>query len=64
LGLSQRDLAKLAKLDVTTINRLESFAADEIRGKSETIKALVTALERQGCELTETGVQLIRKARR
>ena len=50
--------AKLAKVDVTTVNRLEAFGAAEARGKVETLKAVAVALEKAGAELTETGVQL------
>jgi hypothetical protein len=57
----QRDLAKLARLDVTTVDRLEGFGPAEVRGKLESIEAVVAALEKRGVEFTERGVQLTAK---
>ena len=37
--------------------------AAEVQGKSQTIKAVVTALEKAGAELIEKGVQLTGKRR-
>jgi transcriptional regulator with XRE-family HTH domain len=48
LGLSQRDLAKIADLGIATVKRLETAA--EPRGAVKTILKVKDALERAGIE--------------
>jgi predicted transcriptional regulator len=54
-GLEQSDLARLAKVHVTTLVRLEAFDASPVRGQSGTITAVVNALAKAGVELGENG---------
>jgi predicted transcriptional regulator len=54
-GLDQSELARLAKVHVTTIVRLEAFEAQQVRGQSGTITAVVNALAKAGVELGENG---------
>ena len=54
-GLDQSELARLAKVHVTTIVRLEAFEAHQVRGQSGTITAVVNALAKAGIELGENG---------
>jgi predicted transcriptional regulator len=54
-GLDQSELAKLAKVHVTTIVRLEAFEAQQVRGQSGTITAVVNALAKAGIEIGENG---------
>lgn len=63
LGLHQRDLAKLAKLDVTTVNRMEQSGPGPVRGQGRSIEAVIDALEKKGAEITPDGVRLIKKVR-
>jgi hypothetical protein len=56
-GISQSDeeseLARLAKVHITTIVRLEAFDAQPVRGQNGTISAVVNALAKAGIELGE-----------
>jgi predicted transcriptional regulator len=54
-GLDQSELARLAKVHITTIVRLEAFDANEVNGQSQTITAVVNALAKAGVELGEGG---------
>jgi predicted transcriptional regulator len=54
-GLDQSELARLAKVHVTTIVRLEAFEAQQVRGQSGTITAVVNALAKAGVDLGENG---------
>jgi predicted transcriptional regulator len=54
-GLDQSELARLAKVHVTTIVRLEAFEAHQVRGQSGTITAVVNALAKAGVDLGENG---------
>jgi predicted transcriptional regulator len=54
-GLDQSELARLAKVHVTTIVRLEAFEANQVRGQSGTITAVVNALAKAGVDLGENG---------
>jgi transcriptional regulator with XRE-family HTH domain len=64
LGLHQKELAALAGLDVTTVNRMEQSGPGPIRGHGRSIQAVMDALERKGAELTADGVRLVGKPRR
>ena len=48
-------LARLAKVHITTIIRLEGFDAHPVRGQSGTITAVVNALAKAGVDLGENG---------
>jgi hypothetical protein len=46
--LDQSELARLAKVYITTIVRLEAFDAQQVHGQSGTITAVVNALAKSG----------------
>ena len=48
VGLSQRDLASLARLGLATVKRIE--ASTELRGAADTYWKIQTALEEAGVE--------------
>jgi predicted transcriptional regulator len=54
-GLDQSKLAKLAKVHITTIIRLEGFDAHPVGGQSGTITAVVNALAKAGIDLGDNG---------
>jgi diacylglycerol kinase family enzyme len=58
--LEQSELAKLAKVHITTKVRLEGFDAHVVRGQSGTISAVVNALAKAGVELGENGTVIPR----
>jgi predicted transcriptional regulator len=60
-GLDQSELARLAKVHVTTIVRLEAFDAQPVRGQSGTIAAVVNALSKAGIDLGDNGSVIPRK---
>jgi ribosome-binding protein aMBF1 (putative translation factor) len=62
-GLHQRELAKLAKLHPTTINRMEMSGAESVRGQARNIERVVQSLEKRGVVITARGVELIAKKR-
>ena len=53
--LEQAELARLAKVHITTIVRLEGFGAQPVQGQSGTIIAVVNALVEAGVDLGENG---------
>jgi transcriptional regulator with XRE-family HTH domain len=63
-GLKAGELAKLAKIDASTVSRLESAGAGRVRGQAQTIDDVVQALKSRGVEISETGVNLVGKPRR
>jgi predicted transcriptional regulator len=64
LGLHQKELAALAKVDVTTVNRMEQSGVAPARGHGRTIQQVIDALENQGAEITPDGVRLVGKPKR
>jgi len=54
LGIDQRELAKLSRLSVPTIQRMEA-SEDVIRGNVDSLMKLVGALEAAGIELIAEG---------
>jgi hypothetical protein len=46
---------------VTTLIRLEGFEADQVRGQSGTIQAVVQALEKRGVVITENAITFTKK---
>jgi transcriptional regulator with XRE-family HTH domain len=61
LGLEQRDVAKAARVDISTVSRMESCGDKTVRGHGSNIERVVTALERRGVEFIPDGVRRIRK---
>jgi predicted transcriptional regulator len=64
LELEQRELARLAKVHVTTLVRLEGAGWDVAPGNATTIARITTVLEGKGVEFIENGVRVNRKPRR
>jgi transcriptional regulator with XRE-family HTH domain len=62
-GLTSVELARLAKIDASTISRMESSGARPVRGQAATVDAAVRALEAKGVVIEHDGVRL-RKPRR
>ena len=57
LGLSQGELAVLAKVGTATVYRLEG-AGDQVRGSAQTLWKLQTALEEAGIVFIDRGTEL------
>jgi hypothetical protein len=53
--------AKLAKVDASTISRMESSGARPVRGLAHTVDAVTRALEAKGVVIETDGVRLIAK---
>ena len=51
-GLDQAELAKRAKISVTTISNMEGVGAKTLRSSFETVRAVQRALESAGVEFT------------
>ena len=51
-GMDQAELAKRAKLSVTTISNMEGVGGDILRSSFETVRAVQRALEAVGVEFT------------
>jgi transcriptional regulator with XRE-family HTH domain len=63
-GLDQRQLAKAAGIDPTTVGRMENSGPDTARGFARNVELVLKALERHGVEITEDGVRYVsRKGR-
>jgi hypothetical protein len=60
-GLKASELATLARVDASAISRLESARHKAVRGQAQTVDAVVRALLHRGVQITDTGVQLIKK---
>lgn len=54
LGMDQRDLARVARLSLPTIQRMEA-SDGVIRGNVDSLMKLIDALERAGVELISEG---------
>lgn len=63
-GLRSGQLAKLAKVDPSTLSRLEGYGNKPVRGQAPTVDAIVSQLRAHGVEITENGVELVKKPRR
>jgi transcriptional regulator with XRE-family HTH domain len=61
VGLQQRELAKAAGLDPSTVNRMEGAGKEAARGLAKNVELVLAALERKGVEITEDGVRLTGK---
>jgi transcriptional regulator with XRE-family HTH domain len=62
-GLTSVELAALAKIDASTISRMESSGKKPVRGLAATVDAVVHALEKVGVAITDDGVSLTGKRR-
>jgi transcriptional regulator with XRE-family HTH domain len=63
-GLTSVELGRLAKIDPSTISRLESSGPKPVHGLAVTVDSVLMALEAKGVVIEADGVRLIRKQRR
>jgi len=63
-GLKAAELARMAGIDASTISRLEGAGPKPVRGYAGTVDAVQRALRSRGVEITENGVQLVKRPRR
>jgi predicted transcriptional regulator len=63
LLMEQRELARLAKVHVSTLVRLEGAGWDVAPGNASTVTKITNVLEGKGVEFIENGVRLTRKPR-
>jgi predicted transcriptional regulator len=64
LQLEQRELARLAKVHVSTLVRLEGAGWEIAPGNAVTVDRITTVLENKGVEFIELGVRLTKRPRR
>jgi len=64
LGWNPRDFAREAKVDLSTVYRIEASGHSSARGRGRTLEKLITTLGKRGVEFIENGVRLTRKPRR
>jgi ribosome-binding protein aMBF1 (putative translation factor) len=64
LGWNPRELARRAKIDLSTVYRVEASGSQSARGQGRTLEKLISALEDQGVEFIDGGVRLVRKPRK
>jgi predicted transcriptional regulator len=62
LELEQRELARLAKIHVSTLVRLEGAGWKVAPGNATTIDRVLDVLEKRGVEFIDNGVRLTRKS--
>jgi transcriptional regulator with XRE-family HTH domain len=63
-GLTSVELAALAKIDASTVSRMESAGSKPVRGLAGTVDSVTKALEAKGVVFLDDGVRLVRKPRR
>jgi transcriptional regulator with XRE-family HTH domain len=63
-GLRAAQLATLAKIDASTVSRLEGSGHRAVRGQAGTVDAVIRVLKTRGVEITEDGVRLTRRPHR
>ena len=56
VGLEQRQVAKLAKVNPVTLHRMEACAERPVRGHAGNVESVVNVLRDSGVEITEDGV--------
>ena len=61
IGWGQRRLAAAAKVDPTTIVRMESAGDKPVGGSAASLQAVLAALHKAGVEITADGVRLIKR---
>jgi transcriptional regulator with XRE-family HTH domain len=57
LGLTQAEVAKAAKVDASTLSRIEAAGNDAPRGLLRNVQAVLSVLEAKGVEFIENGVR-------
>jgi ribosome-binding protein aMBF1 (putative translation factor) len=64
-GLEQRQVATKARINVTTLHRMEACGNKPARGQAENVQAVIDVLKRAGVELTDNpvGVHMIARGR-
>jgi transcriptional regulator with XRE-family HTH domain len=62
-GLKAGELAALAKIDASTVSRMENSGAKPVRGQAGTVDSVIRALEAKGVVIEADGVRLVRKPR-
>ena len=63
-GLTSAELAKLAKVDASTISRMESSGAGSVHALADSLERVVRALEAKGVIIENDGVRLAKKRTR
>ena len=63
VGLDQRQLAKSADVDPTTISRMEGCGAKAVTATSRNLQSVLDALSRAGVEVLDDGLKLTKKRR-
>ncbi len=64
IGWQQQQLADAAGLHPGVMNRMEKAGKSRVKGMIKNLEAVMDALEKQGVEITEDGVRLVRKPRK
>jgi transcriptional regulator with XRE-family HTH domain len=64
IGWHQKQLAKAAKLDVTTVLRMEKSGDAPVRALGPNIQKVLDVLSAKGVEITDDGVRLLTKPKR
>lgn len=62
-GLRTGQLAILAKVDNSTLSRLEGFGRKQVRGHTDTINGIIKVLTQHGVEITAGCVRLVKPRR-
>jgi hypothetical protein len=57
-------VADKAGADVTTLVRMESYGDKPVRGYAANVESVIEVLRKAGVEITQDGVQLIKRPRR
>ena len=63
-GLTSVELAALARIDASTVSRMESSGNKPVGGLAGTVDNVKRALEAKGIVFLDDGVRLVRKPRR
>jgi transcriptional regulator with XRE-family HTH domain len=54
-GLGQRELAALARIDTSTLNRMERSGDNTVRGLAQNVERVLLALAEKGVEIGSDG---------
>jgi transcriptional regulator with XRE-family HTH domain len=57
-GLTSVELARLARVDASTISRMETSGSRPVRGQAGSVDSVVRALEAKGVVIEADGVRL------
>ena len=63
-GLEQRQVAVKAKINVTTLFRMEDCGDRPVRGLAHNVEAVIDVLRKEGVEITSDGVRLTHRTKR